>query len=362
MRTIVHRHLGRAGAGDTGPGAGAGAERSARQGTGAGRPGAPGVVERPSAEAAKGTGRDPLTDDELRRAEQLAPSRQPVLSRENADGGRGPRRLAVGLADPGPREAGAPDAPRRSGVPHDDHRDDPLVTRTVGLGTGTVVRTGARRRVLPLLSAAGKAEAAALLIADPPGAGLEADHRHDSHLPGPAPAPRCRPPGGARRPARAGAFRRPGCAPDGSGTARTEITKELAEDSRNHRWWRVVRAVGKNKDGHTRSYEIVPGSPPGTRCAAAPSTISTSRTAAGATCSPAPGANTGFHRPESARSGRVRVAEHALATPPLRPMLPIGLHRRPLAEYPSLIVDKGSARGSGRRCAGGLGRAGAAPW
>lgn len=40
----------------------------------------------------------------------------------------------------------------------------------------------------------------------------------------------------------------------------------------------------------------------------------------------------------------------------------IRLHRAPLPEYPSLIVETGRARGSGRRCAGGLGRAGAAPW
>ncbi|MEU6915737.1 copper amine oxidase [Streptomyces olindensis] len=42
-------------------------------------------------------------------------------------------------------------------------------------------------------------------------------------------------------------------------TTRTKITKELAGDSRNYRWWRVVSAAGKNKDGHARSYEIVPG-------------------------------------------------------------------------------------------------------
>ncbi|MGC0206855.1 copper amine oxidase [Streptomyces levis] len=42
-------------------------------------------------------------------------------------------------------------------------------------------------------------------------------------------------------------------------TTRTKITKELAGDIRNYRWWRVVSATGKNKDGHARSYEIVPG-------------------------------------------------------------------------------------------------------
>lgn len=42
-------------------------------------------------------------------------------------------------------------------------------------------------------------------------------------------------------------------------TTRTQVTKELAGDAKAMRWWRVVSANGKNKDGHARSYEIVPG-------------------------------------------------------------------------------------------------------
>ncbi|GGJ21871.1 copper amine oxidase [Streptomyces brasiliensis] len=42
-------------------------------------------------------------------------------------------------------------------------------------------------------------------------------------------------------------------------TTRTEVTKELAGDTRNMRWWRVVSTAGKNRDGHARSYEIVQG-------------------------------------------------------------------------------------------------------
>ncbi|MET8243992.1 copper amine oxidase [Streptomyces sp. NPDC005202] len=42
-------------------------------------------------------------------------------------------------------------------------------------------------------------------------------------------------------------------------TTRTKVTKELAGDAKNMRWWRVVSTAGKNKDGHARSYEIVPG-------------------------------------------------------------------------------------------------------
>ncbi|WP_432156287.1 MULTISPECIES: copper amine oxidase [unclassified Streptomyces] len=54
--------------------------------------------------------------------------------------------------------------------------------------------------------------------------------------------------------------------PPGSGqqgptatTRRTAVTKELAGDARAMRWWRVVSTAGRNKDGHPRSYEIVPG-------------------------------------------------------------------------------------------------------
>ncbi|GGK93349.1 copper amine oxidase [Streptomyces flaveus] len=42
-------------------------------------------------------------------------------------------------------------------------------------------------------------------------------------------------------------------------TTRTKVTKELAGDAKNMRWWRVVSNTGKNKDDHARSYEIVPG-------------------------------------------------------------------------------------------------------
>ncbi|WP_406333731.1 copper amine oxidase [Streptomyces sp. NBC_00203] len=42
-------------------------------------------------------------------------------------------------------------------------------------------------------------------------------------------------------------------------TTLTKITKELAGDAKNSRWWRLVSNTGKNKDEHARSYEIVPG-------------------------------------------------------------------------------------------------------
>jgi primary-amine oxidase len=51
----------------------------------------------------------------------------------------------------------------------------------------------------------------------------------------------------------------PGAEAPTAKTTRTDITKELAGDAQNMRWWRVVSDTGKNKDGHARSYEIVPG-------------------------------------------------------------------------------------------------------
>ncbi|MEU4466669.1 Tat pathway signal sequence domain protein [Streptomyces sp. NPDC024017] len=205
MRNIVHRHLGKvvagtaiavagtavmigitlpgtAGADDTGTRAG----QSVPQATGGpasggpasgGRAVAPGVVEEAPAEGQKGEGRDPLTDDELKRVEKIALSRQLFQSSESVDGDRGPQPLGVDLAEPEADEVGKPDAPRRADVTFYDYRDDTLVTRTVDLGTGKVVSTGTQHGVQPPLSRAEKAEAAALLIADPLGADLKADYK-----------------------------------------------------------------------------------------------------------------------------------------------------------------------------------------
>ncbi|MFF9028313.1 Tat pathway signal sequence domain protein [Streptomyces iakyrus] len=208
MRNIVHRHLGKmvagtaiavagtavmmavtlpgtAGADDNGTRAGrsapqaAGAAGAAGAGEAAagGRAVAPGVVEAAPAEGQRGEGRDPLTDDELQRAEKIALSRQLFQSSESVDGDRGPQPLGVDLAEPEADEAGRPDAPRRADVTFYDYRDDTLVTRTVDLGTGKVVATGTQHGVQPPLSRAEKAEAAGLLIADPLGSGLKADYQ-----------------------------------------------------------------------------------------------------------------------------------------------------------------------------------------
>ncbi|MFC8674779.1 Tat pathway signal sequence domain protein [Streptomyces sp. BK205] len=202
MRKIVHRHLGKvvagaaiavagtavmigitlpgtAGADDDPAGATTAAGGSAAQ-AGAGRDGAvaPGVVEQaPAAEGEKGKGRDPLTDDEIKRVEQLAVNRQMFDTSEDVEGERGPERLTVDLADPKADELDDPNAPRRADVTFYDYRDDTLVTKTVDLASGKVVATGTQHGVQPPLSRAEYTEAASLLIADPLGADLKADYK-----------------------------------------------------------------------------------------------------------------------------------------------------------------------------------------
>jgi hypothetical protein len=200
VRKIVHRHLGKvvAGAaiavagtavmiGITLPGS-AGAEEPdggliaggpARQAAQEGQGGAvrPGVVERAPAEGEKGKGRDPLTDDEMKRVEQLAVNRQLLDSSQNVEGARGPQRIGVGLAEPETAELDDPNAPRRADVTFYDYKDDTLVTKTVDLDTGKVEHTGVQHGVQPPISRDEMTEAAKLLIADPLGAGLRADFK-----------------------------------------------------------------------------------------------------------------------------------------------------------------------------------------
>ncbi|MBG0851676.1 Tat pathway signal sequence domain protein [Streptomyces spinoverrucosus] len=202
MRNIVHRHLGKvvagaaiavagtavmvgitlpgtAGADDTagGTAGGRGAQQAA-QSAGEGQAAVPpGVVEQAPAQGEKGTGRDPLTEDEMKRVERIALSRQPRGSGEDVDGDRGPQRLGVDLAEPEAGELGDAKAPRRAEVSFYDYRDDTLVTRTVNLDTGKVERTASQQGVQPPLSRDEANEAARLLIADPLGAGLKADYK-----------------------------------------------------------------------------------------------------------------------------------------------------------------------------------------
>ncbi|AWT46102.1 MULTISPECIES: Tat pathway signal sequence domain protein [Streptomyces] len=207
MRTIVHRHLGKvvagaavavvgtaamvaitlpgtAGADETGGSAraeqraaGGGAQGAASGPGGPGAAVAPGVVEQAPAEGKKGTGRDPLTDDEIARVESLAVDRRMAAAAEDVEGDRGPQRLGVDLAEPAADELDDPHAPRRAVVTFYDYRADTLVTRTVDLDSGKIEATTTQHGVQPPLSAAENAEAARLLIADPLGAGLRADFK-----------------------------------------------------------------------------------------------------------------------------------------------------------------------------------------
>ncbi|MFD3497236.1 Tat pathway signal sequence domain protein [Streptomyces sp. NPDC058676] len=205
MRDAVHRHLGKVVAGTavavvstaamvaitlpgsagadetTGGRAGSQSTQQTGQGQGEGREQgaavAPGVVEQAPAEGEKGTGSDPLTDDEIERVEQIAVNRQMFNASEDVEGERGPQRLTVDLAEPEADEADATDAPRRAEVTYYDYRDDTLVTRTVDLDAGKVVRTTEQQGVQPPPSRAESIEAASLLIADPLGAGLRADYK-----------------------------------------------------------------------------------------------------------------------------------------------------------------------------------------
>ncbi|WP_367320163.1 Tat pathway signal sequence domain protein [Streptomyces sp. HUAS ZL42] len=198
MRETVHRHLGKvvagaalavagtavmvgvtlpgtAGADETGGDRGG---RSAQQAAGEqGGAARPGVVEEAPAEDEKGTGRDPLTDDEIARVAKIAANRQLFNASEDVEGDRGPQRLGVDLAEPDADEAGDPDAPRRAEVAFYDYKNDTLVTRTVNLDTGKIEQTSTEHGVQPPLSRAENIEAAELLIADPLGAGLKADYK-----------------------------------------------------------------------------------------------------------------------------------------------------------------------------------------
>lgn len=197
MRNIVHRHLGKvvAGAavavagtavmvGITLPGT-AGADESGGSGAGTrsaqltGQDGAvrPGVVQQAPAEGDRGKGSDPLTDDEIKRAEQIAANRQLLNSAQNVKGDRGPQRLTVDLVDPEDDGTDGANAPRKADVTFYDYKNDTLVTKTVDLDTGKVEETGTQHGVQPPLSRAENAEAARLLIADPLGAGLKADYK-----------------------------------------------------------------------------------------------------------------------------------------------------------------------------------------
>ncbi|MFH9424404.1 Tat pathway signal sequence domain protein [Streptomyces sp. NPDC017529] len=199
VREMMHRHLGKvvAGAavalagtavlaavalpGDAGA-AGGGSRAAASEGqqppAGQGQQARPGSVERVPAEGSEGVGRDPLTDDEFRRAQELAAPRTFRGATENVKGGAGPERLTTDLAELGPDETGSADPPRRADVSFYDYRADAYVTKTVNLTTGKVEKTNTQHGVQPPPNRTESETAAGLLIAAPEGEGLRKDYEH----------------------------------------------------------------------------------------------------------------------------------------------------------------------------------------
>ncbi|MFD7661952.1 Tat pathway signal sequence domain protein [Streptomyces sp. NPDC059788] len=165
-------------AGAAGGGSRAAADEGPQAQTGQAQQIRPGVVERAPAQEREGVGRDPLTDDEVARAQELAAPRTFRGATENVRGKAGPERLTTDLAELGPDETGRADPPRRANVSFYDYRSDAYVTKTVNLTTGKVEKTDSRHGVQPPPNRAESETAAGLLIAAPEGAGLRADYEH----------------------------------------------------------------------------------------------------------------------------------------------------------------------------------------
>ncbi|MEV8315963.1 Tat pathway signal sequence domain protein [Streptomyces sp. NPDC059900] len=137
-----------------------------------------GVVEAAPEEGEKGIGSDPLTDDETKRAEQIAMTGNLRRSARDVEGDRGPQLLASNLSEADPTEAVDPDRPRRAEIVYYDYKSDELVTKTVNLETGKVENTDTSHGVQPPAAKDELREAAQLLIADPLGKDLKSDYKH----------------------------------------------------------------------------------------------------------------------------------------------------------------------------------------
>ncbi|WP_306336216.1 Tat pathway signal sequence domain protein [Streptomyces sp. KL118A] len=193
MREIVRRHLGKVVAGAAVaatatavlvgvnlPGAEAGGSGDRHANAAAAKQDAvakDGVVEAAPEEGAKGVGSDPLTDEEIERAEKASVSGQMRSSARDVEGDRGPQLLSTNLSEPEPGDSGA--APQRSAeVVYYDYKKDAVITKTVNLETGKVDDTVTTMNVQPPPSQEELAEGARLLIADPLGKGLKKDFKH----------------------------------------------------------------------------------------------------------------------------------------------------------------------------------------
>lgn len=196
MRELVRRHLGKvvAGAavavaatavmvgitlpGTAGAGESQGQDRSGAAGA-AEQDAIPkeAVVEAAPEEGDNGIGSDPLTDDEMKRAEKLAMGGDVRMSARDVEGDRGPQLISSNLSEVDPAEAVDPDRPRRAEVVYYDYKGDALVIRTVNLTTGKVEDTDTSHGVQPPPARDELREAAELLIADPLGADLKGDYK-----------------------------------------------------------------------------------------------------------------------------------------------------------------------------------------
>ncbi|MER6096555.1 Tat pathway signal sequence domain protein [Streptomyces sp. NPDC001728] len=132
---------------------------------------APATVVPAAAEGEKGVGGDPLTDDELARAESLALAPAGAAAQQDVTGGRGPQHLGTDLTDPRPG-----DATRRADVRFYDYKRDELITSTVNLDTGKVEHSGAQRGVQPSAHPEELRAALELILASPLGKGVKEDY------------------------------------------------------------------------------------------------------------------------------------------------------------------------------------------
>ncbi|MGW1892895.1 Tat pathway signal sequence domain protein [Streptomyces sp. NPDC002004] len=134
-----------------------------------------GRVEAAPHEGASGVGSDPLTDDEIARAERIAVDRGLRAAARDAEGDRGPQHLSTNLAEP---DGAGASADRRAEVVSYDYKSDTVITKTVDLAAGKVVDTERAHGVQPPPSPDELREAVRLLIGDPLGKGLKADYRN----------------------------------------------------------------------------------------------------------------------------------------------------------------------------------------
>ncbi|MFJ8824063.1 Tat pathway signal sequence domain protein [Streptomyces sp. NPDC102467] len=192
MRELASRHLGKlvatvalavtgaavavaVGLPDDGGGAG-GASRAGAAQQDAVAPA--GKVEAAPAEGDKGVGRDPLTDAEIDRAENLAVRNNGLrMKARDVEGDRGPQHLSTNLTEIDPGLTGAAAGQRRADVVSYDYKSDSVITKTVNLDTGKVEDTRSDQGVQPPPSQGELAEATQLLIANKLGADLKSDYK-----------------------------------------------------------------------------------------------------------------------------------------------------------------------------------------